>query len=141
MTPLKDQLKRHSVAFISLFVAFSSLAYNTWRNEKTETNRNIRTAGVEMLLQLGELDRIVFFSHYDMDAVRGSPRSGWAYVLTIRDLGRLTMSPAIESSEAVMQVWQASWPGLGKDKASADAISDSIDHAREDVLKVLASLE
>ena len=141
MTPLKEQLKRHSVAFISLFVAFSSLAYNTWRNEKTETNRNIRTAGVEMLLQLGELDRIVFFSHYDMDEVRGSPRSGWAYVLTMRDLGRLTMSPAIESSEAVMQVWQASWPGLGKDEASANAISDSIDRAREDVLQVLASLE
>jgi hypothetical protein len=61
--------------------------------------------------------------------------------LTIRDLGRLTMSPAIESSEAVMQVWQASWPGLGKDEASANAISDSIDRAREDVLQVLASLE
>ena len=141
MAQLKNQLQRHSVALISLFVAVSSLGYNTWRNEKTEANRNIRSAGVEMLLQLGELDRIVFFSHYDMDEVRGSPRSGWAYVLTIRDLGRLTMSPAIESSEAVMQVWQRSWPGLGKDDASAKAISDSIDLAREDVLQVLASLE
>jgi len=141
MTQLKDSFKRHSVAFVSLFVAFSSLAYNTWRNERTESNRNIRTAGVEMLPQLGELDRIVFFSHYDMDDVRGSPRSGWAYVLTIRDLGRLTPSPAIESAETVVQVWHSNWSGLGKDDASAGAISDSIDRAREDVLKVLASLD
>ncbi|MEX2122642.1 MAG: hypothetical protein WD795_02035 [Woeseia sp.] len=141
MTPVTAQLKRHSVALISLFVALSSLAYNTWRNEKTETNRNIRTAGVEMLLQLGELDRIVFFSHYDMDEVRGSPRSGWAYVLTIRDLGRLTAAPAIGSSEAVMQVWQSNWSALGEDDASATAISDSIDRARQDILLVLASLE
>lgn len=139
MAQLKNQLQRHSVALISLFVAVSSLGYNTWRNEKTEANRNIRSAGVEMLLQLGELDRIVFFSHYDMDEVRGSPRSGWAYVLTIRDLGRLT--PATESSETVMQVWQANWSALGKDDASATAISDSIDRAREDVLEVLASLQ
>jgi hypothetical protein len=141
MAQLKNQLQRHSVALISLFVAVSSLGYNTWRNEKTEANRNIRSAGVEMLLQLGELDRIVFFSHYDMDEVRGSPRSGWAYVLTIRDLGRLTAPPATESSEAVMQVWQANWSALGKDDASATAISDSIDRAREDVLEVLASLQ
>jgi hypothetical protein len=139
MPQLKNQLRRHSVALISLFVAVSSLGYNTWRNEKTEDNRNVRSAGVEMLLQLGELDRIVFFSHYDMDEVRGSPRSGWAYVLTIRDLGRLT--PAMESAEAVMQVWQANWSALGEDDASATAISDSIDRAREDVLQVLASLQ
>jgi hypothetical protein len=139
MPQLKNQLRRHSVALISLFVAVSSLGYNTWRNEKTEANRNVRSAGVEMLLQLGELDRIVFFSHYDMDEVRGSPRSGWAYVLTIRDLGRLT--PAMESAEAVMQVWQANWSALGEDDASATAISDSIDRAREEVLQVLASLQ
>jgi hypothetical protein len=141
MTAVKGQLRRHSVALVSLFVALSSLAYNTWRNEKTEMNRNVRTAGVEMLLQLGELDRIVFFSHYEQDAVRGSPRSGWAHVLTIRDLGGLTAPPATESSQAVARVWQSNWSGLGGDDAAATAISDSIDRAREDVLEVLASLE
>ena len=90
---------------------------------------------------LGELDRIVFFSHYEQDAVRGSPRSGWAHVLTIRDLGRLTVPPATESSQAVAQVWRSNWSGLGDDDAAAEAISDSIDRAREDVLQVLASLQ
>ena len=58
-------MRQHSVALISLAIALSSLAYNTWRNEQTEANRNVRTAGIELLLKLGELDRVVFFSHYD----------------------------------------------------------------------------
>jgi CBS domain-containing protein len=31
--------------------------YNTWRNESTERNRNIRTATFEILTKLGELER------------------------------------------------------------------------------------
>ena len=64
MNTIKSQIARHSVALISLLVALSSLAYNTWRNEQTEDNRNIRTAGIDLLLKLGELDRVVFYSHY-----------------------------------------------------------------------------
>jgi len=90
VTTFKTQIRQHSVALISLAIALGSLGYNTWRNEKTEANRNIRTAGIELLMKLGELDRVVFFSHYDKDTVRGNPRSGWAYVLTIRDLAALT---------------------------------------------------
>jgi hypothetical protein len=52
---ISEQLRRHSVALISLVVAVSSLAYNTWRNERTEANRKIRVAGLELLLQLGHL--------------------------------------------------------------------------------------
>ena len=44
MTTLRQQLRNNSVALISLVVALTSLAYNTWRNERTEHNRNIRTA-------------------------------------------------------------------------------------------------
>ncbi len=68
----KNQMRQHSVALISLVIALSSLAYNTWRNEQTEANRNVRAAGIELLLKLGELDRVVFFSHYDKDEVRGN---------------------------------------------------------------------
>lgn len=141
MMSFKEQLKRHSVALISLVVALAGLGYNTWRNEQTETNRNVRTAGMQLLLLLGELDRTVFFSHYDMDEARGSPRTGWAYVLTVRDLGRLTEAPATESSQALHAVWQSNWSGLGKDQAAANTISEAIDRTREDTLAVLASLD
>ena len=43
------QLQKNSLSLISLFVAFSALSYNTWRNEQTEYNRNIRSAGFEVL--------------------------------------------------------------------------------------------
>lgn len=48
--PFKDQLQRNLVAIISLFIAVSSLGYNTWRNDKTEYNRNQRLASLEVLL-------------------------------------------------------------------------------------------
>ncbi len=141
MTTVKSQVARHSVALISLAVALSSLAYNTWRNEQTEENRNIRTAGIELLLKLGELDRIVFYSHYDQDHDRGNPRAGWANVLTIRDLGTLMIAPARTSSAELIGNWQRHWSGLGTDDLAASSISDSIDQTRTDVLAVLAALD
>jgi len=136
-----NQIARHSVALISLIVALSSLAYNTWRNEQTEENRNIRTAGIELLLKLGELDRVVFYSHYDQDRERGNPRSGWAYALTIRDLGSIMFEPASGSSTELIEIWQQNWSGLGSDDLAAGSISDSIDQTRTDVLAVLAGLD
>ena len=141
MNTIKSQISRHSVALISLIIALSSLAYNTWRNEQTEENRNVRTAGIELLLKLGELDRVVFYSHYDQDRDRGNPRSGWAHALTIRDMGSLMHEPAISSSAALIDTWRENWSGLGSDDLAAGRISDSIDRARNDVLAVLAALD
>ena len=141
MPTIREQMRRHSVALISLVVALTSLGYNTWRNEQTEANRNVRTAGIEFLLKLGELEQVVFFSHYDRDAERGNPRAGWAFVLTARDLAELTGKPATASAERLFDVWQASWSGLGNDDAAAERISDAIDRARNDMLTVLAALD
>lgn len=141
MNTFKGQISRHSVALISLLIALSGLAYNTWRNEQTEENRNVRTAGIELLLKLGELDRVVFYSHYDRDRERGNPRSGWAYALTIRDLASLMHEPAISSATDLIENWQQHWSGLGSDDVAATTISDGIDRARTDVLTVLADLD
>ncbi len=141
MNTIKNQIGRHSVALISLAIALSSLAYNTWRNEQTEENRNVRTAGIELLLKLGELDRVVFYSHYDNDEALGNPRTGWAYALTIRDLGALMKEPAISSSLDLIEIWQQNWSGLGSDDLAASSISEAIDQSRKDVLAVLAALD
>ena len=141
MNTIKNQISRHSVALISLLVALSSLAYNTWRNEQTEENRNIRTAGIELLLKLGELDRVVFYNHYDHDIDRGNPRSGGAYVLTIRDLGSLMNEPANSSATELIGIWQQNWSGLGSDNLAAGSISDGIDRTRNNVLMALAELD
>ena len=86
MATVRQQIRSNAVALISLAVALSSLGYNTWRNERTEHNRNIRTATFEILTKLAELERVVFLAQYDHDAASGSPRTGWTYVLVIRDL-------------------------------------------------------
>lgn len=58
MTTIRQQLRNNAVALISLAVAIGSLGYNTWRNERTEHNRNVRTAAFELLMRAGWTDAI-----------------------------------------------------------------------------------
>lgn len=88
------QFKNNTVALISIFIAVSSLSYNTWRNEKTEENRNQRHAAFEILVTLNKLQQVVFHHFYDKDTKnKGNLRTGWAYVLTIEDFSQLLYSP------------------------------------------------
>src|ERR1700732_1950948 len=105
MTSLRQQLRDNAVALISLVVALGSLAYNTWRNERTEHNRNVRTAAFELLTRLAELERVVFLAQYDRDVARGSSRNGWTYVLAIRDLSTVTPAPLPARAEELQRVW------------------------------------
>ena len=69
-----NEIRRNTVALISIIIAVSSLSYNTWRNEKTEDNRNQRLASLEVLLKLNELQQVIFHSHYDKDSLdKGNP--------------------------------------------------------------------
>ena len=149
MPTISEQFKRHSVALISLAVAISSLAYNSWRNEQSEANRNVRAAGIELLIKLGELDRIVLHAQYGKNADSTASaekmmfiRSGWAFALTVRDLGSLTVEPAISSSRELFDIWSKQNGELGDPDASASsAISAGIDQTRRDVLEVIAKLD
>ena len=70
-----SQLRRNAVALISLVVAITALTYNTWRNEKSEDNRNHHQAAFEILLKLNELQQVVFHHRYDGDTTdKGNPR-------------------------------------------------------------------
>jgi hypothetical protein len=122
----REQVQRNLVALISLFIAVSSLGYNTWRNEKSEYNRNQRWASFEVLLQLGELRELVYRLHYDQESIgEDAARTGWAKVFTIRDLTH----------------GNGRWEGLGSDVASKDAIEDEINSMRDVALAKLRELE
>lgn len=136
-----DQIRRNSVAIISLVVALSSLGYNTYRNEATENNRNIRTASFEVLKALGELQIIADHAHYEMDAVQGSSITGWGRVLLIRDLCRVISETTTDSSLELHKVWGNNWSGLGEQSDSIKAVTGQIDRVREDVLTALAALD
>ena len=136
------QLKGHSIAIISLFVALSSLSYNTWRNEKTEENRNQRQAAFEIILKLNELQQVVFYSHYEKDtAGRGNPRLGWAYILTIRDLSMILKSPLPDQAQSLLEVWEQNWEALTEDVSAKNAIEQGMDDYRNSILQLLDSLE
>ncbi|MEZ5542245.1 MAG: hypothetical protein R3F42_09380 [Pseudomonadota bacterium] len=136
-----EQLRRNAVALVSLAVALSSLGYNTWRNEQTEANRNQRQAAFEVLLKLGELQRLVFHSHYDRDAEQGNPRTGWAYILTVRDLAQVIGTPMTGMADELLATWSAHWQDLGNDESGAEVIISGIDRARESTLQVLRALD
>jgi hypothetical protein len=138
----KEQVRRNSVALISLFVAVSSLSYNTWRNERSEYNRNQRVSSFEVLLKLGDLQQLVFHNHYDRDAEnKGNPRTGWAIVLTIQDLSTVLESPVPDSAKELVAVWGGHWSHLGDSQYSADAILSGIEKVRADTLALLGDLD
>ena len=145
MTPwnnVKEQLQRNLVALISVFIAVSSLGYNTWRNEKSEHNRNLRQASFEVLLQLGELRELVYHLHYDQDTVgEDAARTGWAKVFTIRDLTQVLEQPMPSTARSLYATWQDHWAGLGSDAASKNAIEGRIDTMRDEVLDMLRELD
>lgn len=138
---VRAQVKRNLVALISLVVALVGLSYNTWRNEVTEHNRNLRAAGFEMILTVGELQQIVFFSHYDQDQYRGNPRAGWTRVLLLDDLSEIMPPRVEEATDDLRATWDKDWAALGKEDAAEVRISAAIDRVREETLEALADLD
>ena len=139
---LKDQLRRNTVALISLAIAVTSLGYNTWRNEASEHNRNQRLVSIELLLMLGDLQGITLDRHYgkniDGEAVL---RAGWAKVLTIRDISRVAESNVPDSAMDLFDVWSSDYGALGSDTKAKDRIVDALDQVRKDAQEVLRSLD
>ncbi|MBV9344957.1 MAG: hypothetical protein JO341_10030 [Gammaproteobacteria bacterium] len=141
MSTVRQQLRNHAVALVSLAIALSSLGYNTWRNERTERNRNVRTATFELLMRLADLERTVFLAQYEHDARGGSPRTGWTYVLSIRDLAALAPPPVPAQAAQLQRVWRDNWEELGReDEQAANRIDDAIGSLRGSCLATLRSL-
>lgn len=138
---LGEQLRNNAIALLSLVFAVSSLAYTTWRNEETELNRNIRTAGFEILRQLGELQLVVDYAHYDRDPERGNPITGWGRVLMIRDLAPIMPAPVPDKATDLQETWGVHWALLREDRASAERVTQAIDGLREATRAALAELE
>ena len=144
-----QQVQRNLVALISVFIAVSSLSYNTWRNEKSEHNRNLRQASFEVLLKLGELRELVYDLEYDRAVIaRSAERSGWVTVFVIRDLASVLEEPVPVAAESLFDTWAEHWDGLAArnpdgalDGSSRHAIEMDIDHLRDIALDMLQSLD
>ncbi|MCK5360112.1 MAG: hypothetical protein KAJ95_05765 [Gammaproteobacteria bacterium] len=136
-----QQIQRNLLAIISLTVAISALSYNTWRNETTEVNRNIRTASFEVLVQLGKLQIITDHAHYGKDKQMGNPITGWGHVTMVEDLSFLMPEPLPEMATDLKAVWQKNWEAMNRDKASAMKITESISSMRAEVKAQLKTIK
>jgi len=138
---LKQQIKTHLVAIISLLTALSGLFYNSWRDHQNEINQNQRNAAFEVLKNLGELQTIVNYAHYKADTERGNPIEGWKYVLLVRDLTRLLPHTNMQQGDQLYLAWQQDWENLQNNSTSEQRISTQIANARADVLHTIETLQ
>ena len=137
---LAEQLRNHFVAMLSLAVALAGLGYNTWRNERTEANRNIRVAAFEMLKTLGELQLVVDYAHFRKDRRIGDPQMGWGKVLFLRDLAQVAPAPIPEQTEQLLTTWRDNWEKIETDNGAVNKISEDIFSLRQLLLEVLRKL-
>jgi hypothetical protein len=129
------------LALVSLLVAFSALGYNSWRNERTEYNRNVRVAAFEILTQLAELQLVMDFATYEGDIQRGNPITAWGRVGLVRDLSAVMPSPVPQAAGRLHQRWELDWSALRQDEAANRRITAEVRATRAAVLQALAALD
>ena len=141
MTSVREQLRNNTVALTSLLIALASLSYNTWRNERTERNRNIRASAFEIVTKLAEFERVVFLAHYDRDRASGNPRIGWTYIIIINDLAQVIPGAVQPRAAALRDTWRGNWEKLDSDdEVALERIDHDITSLREATLETLRSL-
>jgi hypothetical protein len=135
-----SQLRANIVAIVSVIVALTGMAYNTWRNEKTEINHNVRAAAFETLKNLGEAQIIVEYLHFQKDRARGDPLQGWGRMIYLRDLAQVLPAPGPSEAERLWEAWRDNVDKLENDDEAMVKITDEIQLLRLTTLEVLAGL-
>jgi len=134
------QIKVNIVAIVSVLVALTGLGYNTYRNERTEHNRNTRIAAFEALKTLGETQVIVEYAHFKKNRQLGDPVQGVARAQYIRDLARLLPDPAPDDAERLWVAWRDNADKVESDTDAMIAITDEIQRLRLTLLEFLEQL-
>lgn len=140
MSGMRQQFRDNLVAITSLAVALGALGYNTWRNERTERNRNVRVAGIELLQEIGSLQQIIFYAHYSTGDQRGDPRMGWADVLTINDLSTIMPADVMREAAELRAAWEENAEALVDDEDAFRRIDGAIEELRQATLASLRAL-
>ena len=142
---IREQLRRNTVAIISLIVAITSLSYATWRNEVTEDNRNVRTAGFALIERLASLDEVALFVRFSGSDTPGEAfemrrKEGWIHVIAMRDLC-YTMPDAVRhSAETLYATWESNSDEL-RTPAAYNEVNAAIEQLRTETLAALKALD
>ena len=137
-----EQLRTNAVAIISLIVALSGLGYNTWRNESTESNKNIRDAGFFMMQELTELQEVVLYARFDRDDARGDLKSGWSHVLAVKDISYAMPESVQKDAITLSLVWQQNAHEIGsKQDENYQQIDQAIDKVKKQIVSAINELD
>lgn len=128
------------ISILSLVVAFTALSYNTWRNEVTEYNRNIRASGFEMLREVAHLQLLVDNIHYAESSAR-EPIEGWARVNLLISLGHMMPEAVAQKAEQAKQVWQDNWSDLKHEQAANRNITKANRQLEQAIIAALKQLD
>ena len=133
-------IRSNLLALISLVVALTALSYNTWRNEHTEHNRNIRVAAFEVLRELAQLQLVIDYAHYENDLEHGNAIMGWGHVGLVNDLSVVIPEPVPTQAEKLFTVWAEEWETVQDNLESNEKVTQQIRQTRMAVLNVLSHL-
>ncbi|MEM9056517.1 MAG: hypothetical protein AAGD86_03520 [Pseudomonadota bacterium] len=142
---IREQIRRNTVALISLAVAITSLSYATWRNEVTEDNRNVRVAGFAVIERLASLDEVTLFARFSgKDATPAmlemGRKEGWVHVIALRDLCYTMPEPVQRSADDLHAAWQEHSEALRSADGYA-AVNAAIEEVRSNTIASLRALD
>jgi hypothetical protein len=137
---LWSQIRANIVAITSVIVALTGMGYNTYRNEKTEINHNVRAAAFETLKNLGEAQIVVEYAHFKKDRLLGDPTQGWARLTYIRDLAQVLPPPGPAEADMLLAAWRDNVEALENNTEAMIKITDEIQRLRLTSIEILNHL-
>jgi len=137
---LSQQIRQNFLAIFSIAIAISALSYNSWRNERSEANRNIRAAGFEIMKDAAQLQYIVDSTTFSNNPQKTDPIDGWVKVGLIVSLSELMMPEVERKSLQLKAVWAENWASLEVDKQANEKISQANAELLSEVRKNLLML-
>jgi len=120
---IKKQLKDNLLAILSVLIAISALAYNSWRNEASEENRNYRSAGFEIMREAAHLQYLVDTATYSESSQKYDVINGWVKVNLILSLSELMMPDVKVQATNLKQVWDENGESLNTNVTANENIS------------------
>ena len=138
---LINQFRNNILAILSLSIAISALGYNSWRNEQSEQNRNIRQAGFEIIKETAKLQHFLDNTTFLTAKERSStPIEGWVRIRLIQSLS-MFMNQAVQSkANFLFLFWKDNWQNLKLEQNTNKDLSIIIDELVKEVRVELSQL-
>ncbi|WP_170308309.1 hypothetical protein [Parashewanella tropica] len=129
-----------SFTLFAIFLSITGFGYTVWKLGNIEKTATSRTASIEILNDLSQLEQIIYVLHFDKNTKDGNPRKGWVKVRLIRDLSPLAGYKVEQKAKILMSTWSTNWNSVKKSRQSTDLMINAIDSTREAINREVRQL-